>query len=104
MQWRLTSMQAVLDCSEQFIFAATLGQKTACTGLVCPVRKALICMHGEDENPCGGELRPDDPGCFNPIDDRHGDVHQHDIGSVFCDSLDGIYSISCLSNDLQVGF
>ena len=59
-------------------------------------------MHGKDENSCAGELGPDDLGCLNSIEDRHGDIHQHHIRSVCFDSLDGICSIPCLSNDLQV--
>ena len=29
-------IQAVLDCVEKVLFATILGQKTACTDLVCP--------------------------------------------------------------------
>ncbi len=92
---------AVLDSSEKFLFAAPLGQKTACTDLVCPVRTTRICIHGEDENPCAGELGFDDSSCFNPIENGHTDIHQNDIRSVFFNRLDGSKPMLSLGNDLQ---
>jgi hypothetical protein len=58
-------------------------------------------MHAEDENPSAGELGFDDSGRFNPIENRHTDIHQDDVRSVVFDRLDGSKSMSCLGNDLQ---
>ena len=59
-------------------------------------------MHSQDDYSNIWELGLYFPRGFNSAKDRQGDIHQHHIRSVCFDSLDAIYSIPCLSNNLQV--
>ena len=50
-----------------------------------------------------GELRKQPPGGLDPVQHRHADVHQHEVGPGPERALDGLAPVGCLGDDLDIG-
>ena len=44
---------------------------------------------------------PEQPGCLDPVEARHADVHQHDVGSVPLDQRQGLLAVRGAGEELD---
>ena len=63
----------------------------------------VIVVRGEDEHLCGGKLLENLAGGLQPVEPRHGDVHQHHVGTQFVRQRDGLPPVFGFTDHSQVG-
>ncbi len=74
----------------------------------CPCPQDLISIFfvlvdGEDNNLDVGMLLLDLPRCLNPVEDRHGNIQDGDVGPVLINKADGFLAICCFRDNGEFG-
>ena len=90
---------------QQFVTRGVLEQEPAGAGAQRLVDVVVEIERREHQHADGvGHVRPGEAsGRFDPVEDRHADVHQHDVGSEALDDLDRVETIGGLTDHLDVG-
>jgi hypothetical protein len=80
-----------------------LEQEAAGTRAQRVVHVLVEVIGGEDQHANVGDGLDDRVSGLDPIEARHADVHQHNVGAQPSCLLDGSRTVGCLSDNLQVG-
>ena len=88
----------------EFFWWDVLEHEATGAGLEGPVHVLVGVEGGQDddlEGPVG--LFEDGCGGCKAVHFRHADVHQHDVGSVLADGVDGLEAVARFGDDIDVG-
>ncbi len=59
----------------------------------------VVAKRGEDEHPCLSDL----PGCLDPVQAWHSDVHEHHVRARTLDPLEGGQAVGGFAHDFDAG-
>ena len=89
------------DGPDEFLWRGVLEQEAGRAGLQRP-EDVVVGVEGGQHDDRGRVLqRADRRGGGDAVQPGHPDVHQHDIGPVTSDGVDGVRPVSCLAHHLQ---
>ena len=66
--------------------------------------RLLLAVHGEHHHPGLGDGLPQAAGGLDPVEHRHGDVHEHEVRLQRDGQADGLLAVSRFADHLEAGF
>jgi len=94
------------DCVQELVRASVLEQEAARARAQSGVDVVVEIEGGENEHPRVGQASvcADEPGCFEPVEVRHADIHQHDVREEAAGEVDRFPAVGRFAGELQVVF
>ena len=92
-----------MDGLHDFLDGAVLDQVPHGSGLEGPGHDVAVVVHREHDD---GDARlgaVDQPGGLHAVEDRHGDVHQHDVGQQLLGQAERLLAVGRLPDDVEAG-
>lgn len=93
---------AVPDGVEEFVRIRRLGHVRGRPRIVGNSGHCVAFMHRQDDDPGSGTHLGDLPRRLNPVEDRHIDIHQHDVRLQLDSQFDGSLPVVGFRNDFEI--